>query len=471
MEIYFIRKKQKVFFQRLPPSTPQIRKKYKRSRDCSIVNKRHLINLCINQKTQIMKTIIFCFFSFVATALAAQNWVPLNSGVTQTLNDVFFTSRDTGYVVGNDSVLLRTTNGGNTWTRLPDVANFNPGNLKGIWMYSNGTGYIAPAYQSGIPETNNAGNTWNTSMTSGNPCFPDGIFFASPTNGFLFGQGCFGGAYISHWDGNTWSGGELLDYTFINNAYIQIRGVAYNPATNTAVAVGDRGKIFRSTDNFQTWDTIAMNVTANFTAVDYAGNNTFYISSTEQFGSAYRSTDDGQSFSVDQTFQFTFYYPEFYDIDMLTNGFGVIGGYAQTGASGFLQIRNTTGWGFQYDAVPQIIRAVYVVDSTLAFAVGDNGAIYKYDHPVGIGETQQSTQTLDLFPSIAQSSTSVSLHLPQGEIFQVELVDARGRVCMRYANCAGQYQIDLNEFSPQAGIYFVRAFGERTHVCGKLIIQ
>ncbi|MGL4597033.1 MAG: WD40/YVTN/BNR-like repeat-containing protein [Bacteroidia bacterium] len=419
-----------------------------------------------------MKSIALFCLSLLTTALTAQNWIPLNSGVTQKLNDVFFTSRDTGYVVGNDSVLLRTTNRGNTWTRLNDVDNYSPGNLNGIWMFSNGTGYIAPVYQSGVPQTANSGTSWNTNLNSVNPCFPDGLFFASPNNGFLFGQGCFGGAFISHWDGVNWSGGSLLDYTYLGNGnYIQIRGVAYNPSTNTAVAVGDRGKIFRSTDNFQTWDTIVMNDSADFTAIDYAGNNRFYISSKAQFASAYLSTDDGQSFSIDQTFQFTFFYPEFYDIDMLDNGFGVIGGYAQTGGTGFLQIRNTTGWGFQYEGVPQIISAVYVVDSTLAFAVGDSGAIYRYDHPVGMGEISQATQTLALFPSVVEGNEAVTLDLPEGEIFQVEILDARGRVCMRYANCAGAYKMDLEKFSPQAGVYFVQAIGERTRACGKLVVR
>ncbi len=418
-----------------------------------------------------MKSIALFCLSLLTTAITAQNWIPLNSGVTQKLNDVFFTSRDTGYVVGNDSVLLRTTNGGNTWTRLNDVANYNPGNLNGIWMFGDGTGYIAPLYQSGIPQTANSGISWTSNNNSINPCFPDGLFFASPTNGFLFGQGCFGGAYISHWDGNTWSGGELLDYTFINNTYIQIRGVAYNPATNTAVAVGDRGKIFRSTDNFQTWDTIVVNGTDDFTAVDYAGNNRFYISSKAQFASAYVSTDDGQSFSIDQTFAFTFFYPEFYDIDMLDNGFGVIGGYAQTGGTGFLQIRNATGWGSQYDGVPQIIHAVYAVDSTLAFAVGDSGAIYRYDHPVGIEDVYASTQELNLFPTVVQSNETVTLNLPLGEIFQVEVIDARGRVCMRYGNCAGAYKLDVEKFSPRAGVYVVKAMSERTQACGKLVVR
>jgi len=43
------------------------------------------------------------------------SWDQQNSGVTQRLNDVAFSSATNGYAVGNGGTILKTTNGGGTW--------------------------------------------------------------------------------------------------------------------------------------------------------------------------------------------------------------------------------------------------------------------------------------------------------------------------------------------------------------------
>ncbi|MGL5891144.1 MAG: YCF48-related protein, partial [Bacteroidia bacterium] len=74
-----------------------------------------------------MKQLLFFTALICSISVHAQQWTTLNSGTTQKLSDVFFTSADTGYIVGDDSLLLRTTDRGNTWTQLPAVPNGSPG--------------------------------------------------------------------------------------------------------------------------------------------------------------------------------------------------------------------------------------------------------------------------------------------------------------------------------------------------------
>lgn len=48
------------------------------------------------------------------------NWQVININFQGTLTDIKFVSADTGYAFGNDpNVLLKTTNGGNSWEVLP----------------------------------------------------------------------------------------------------------------------------------------------------------------------------------------------------------------------------------------------------------------------------------------------------------------------------------------------------------------
>lgn len=420
-----------------------------------------------------MKQLLFFTALICSISVHAQQWTTLNSGTTQKLSDVFFTSADTGYIVGNDSLLLRTTDRGNTWTQMPAVPNGAPGNLAAIWMFANNTGFSVGDYQLTVAQTNNSGNSWSTNNSANNPCFPDGLFFNSPTDGFLFGQGCFGGAYLSHWNGTSWQQDQLLDYTLLSNfEYAHITGMAKNPITSRTIAVCNSGKIFGSTNNFQTWDTIPHSDTTDFSAVDYAGGNTFYASATDiNFNNVLISTDNGQTFTTDQTFPFSFYYPEFRDIDMLSNGFGVVGGFGQTNQGGILQVRNTTGWSQQIDAVAQPINAVFVVDSTLAFAVGDSGSIYRYDYLTSVISSPEPAATqLQLYPSGMNSTEQLTINFPASEIFQLDVIDMQGRSCASISNCSGAMQFNVAQLGVNSGMYILRATGSKSVRSSRLII-
>ncbi len=60
-----------------------------------------------------MKTKILYLFLWFVIPIQAQ-WTQQNSGTTENLNDVYCISADTVVVVGNNGIILRTTDGGPT---------------------------------------------------------------------------------------------------------------------------------------------------------------------------------------------------------------------------------------------------------------------------------------------------------------------------------------------------------------------
>ncbi|MEO8233241.1 MAG: YCF48-related protein, partial [Ignavibacteriota bacterium] len=52
------------------------------------------------------------------------NWDKKSSNSTQNLNSVYFLDADTGYAFGNGSTILKTINGGESWTNLNLISNF-----------------------------------------------------------------------------------------------------------------------------------------------------------------------------------------------------------------------------------------------------------------------------------------------------------------------------------------------------------
>ncbi len=54
----------------------------------------------------------------VFRSVGVRLWRQMNSGVTANLNDVYFTSPTDGWAVGDDGVIIRTKDGGMTWTEV-----------------------------------------------------------------------------------------------------------------------------------------------------------------------------------------------------------------------------------------------------------------------------------------------------------------------------------------------------------------
>jgi uncharacterized protein (TIGR03437 family) len=68
------------------------------------------------------------------------SWTALASGVSVNLRDVHFTDADHGWVVGDSGLILSTSDGGRTWT--PETSSVAT-NLNSVFFTANGTGYAA----------------------------------------------------------------------------------------------------------------------------------------------------------------------------------------------------------------------------------------------------------------------------------------------------------------------------------------
>ncbi len=60
------------------------------------------------------KATLFLFFIIQQLAFT-QEWYSVSTPTTKKLNVIDFPTPNVGYIGGNDSLLLKTTNGGRTW--------------------------------------------------------------------------------------------------------------------------------------------------------------------------------------------------------------------------------------------------------------------------------------------------------------------------------------------------------------------
>ena len=96
------------------------------------------------------------FFLISATILSQPQWQQLNSATQSYLYDLHFVSETTGWAVGQEGTILKTSNGGNSWIQQ------NSGtatNLRSVFFLNDQLGWIGG--QNGIIiKTTNGGDHW-----------------------------------------------------------------------------------------------------------------------------------------------------------------------------------------------------------------------------------------------------------------------------------------------------------------------
>jgi len=211
-----------------------------------------------------------------------ESWMQMEVPTRSALTGVYFHDRDRGWVVGHDSVILRTTDGGSTWERVhwaPEEE--NP--LLDVWFSDADNGYAAGAYGSFFV-TSDGGATWNS-----RPLGEDDFHlnhFARSANGRLYLAAEAGMIYRSDDQGETWA---ELPSPYTGSFFGTL------PLDDDALLLfGLQGHLFRSEDAGETWAELETGTTAMLT--DGVRTTDGVILITGLGGVVLVSTDGGQTF-------------------------------------------------------------------------------------------------------------------------------------------------------------------------------
>ncbi|NNL22682.1 MAG: T9SS type A sorting domain-containing protein, partial [Ignavibacteriaceae bacterium] len=104
-----------------------------------------------------------------------------------TFNDIHFINNQEGWVVGNQGVIGRTTDGGANWVTQtnPDTQNRS---LYGVFFLGTDNGW-AVGFNGVILHTTNGGTTWTIEGAGLTTAFLNGVHFTSTSNGYVVGNG------------------------------------------------------------------------------------------------------------------------------------------------------------------------------------------------------------------------------------------------------------------------------------------
>lgn len=191
-----------------------------------------------------------------------ESWLQAPVPVRQLLTAVDFIDDKHGWAVGHDSLILHTTDGGETWAvqyRDPEIDapddegfGFLEKPLMDVWFRNAQTGFAVGAYGLML-RTDDGGQSWeDVSFTVDNE---DGFHYnaigeVSNTGLFLVGE--MGTMYRSTDFGDSW---ETLEETPYDGSWF---GVAGTGQRGGVVAWGLRGNVFRSTDFGTSWQQVEL---------------------------------------------------------------------------------------------------------------------------------------------------------------------------------------------------------------------
>jgi len=403
-----------------------------------------------------MKKIIHILFAIsLFHQFANTQWIQQTSGVGTSLLDIDFINENTGWVCGDDGVVVKTTNGGVNWVQQ-NTGLFK--RLEGIDAVDANTIYSVGWFQTIIKSTN-GGSNWMVIRDG-----PTGVgstffkcFFLNANTGWLLRSS----GYVLR----TTNGGINFDSTFVNNAFP--RDVLFKDA-NTGVICGDGAWIIRSTDGGVSWVQIPLPLLTgapNLYRISFVGNTGWTIGEGSESGLGklvFKTTDFGITWDSIARVPYpnnTLNYSVFFTDQNTGYCGGTFGHIFKSTNGGFNWIQqNVPVDGFRSD--------FNFVNDSIGWVVGGGGFILKTTNGgtyVGISNNQNTVpirHTISkIYPNPFNPETTIQFELAFDDDIRITVYDLLGRETNKVVDSklqAGRYKVKFNGISLSSGIYICR---------------
>lgn len=413
-----------------------------------------------------MKTILTLFISCSAFIGNAQfsTWNEIPSGTDKHLNVIEFASPMVGYIGGNDSLLLKTTDGGFTWNPHPySGVSFASGgeHIVNLKFTNENVGYMMVGPYGLTYKTTDGGSTWSPLTFTGVMCYNHAMYMFSTDNGIFGGSGCFQGEHLEvmtnavltesvvntpSWDASDY----VLDIDFLD--------------ANNGLAVS-KSRFLRTTNGGADWDTIPHGFgQRELTSVEII-NDTLAFAGYVDFSAGYgllESNDGGLTWQEEGNMA-TFFYPDYNDVEQTQNGRVYSVGATSIDSNGILFETFDLSW-WSYYLFDHPLHSIDTYGDTAVFAVGDSGLIVTNLTPPVVSTTDltENLSGLILYPNPTRDA--IGFQFNNGWLstdVTVVIRNTAGQKVMTTATATGL--IDVSNL--QSGLYFLElTVGEQQYV-------
>ncbi|MBK6505305.1 MAG: FG-GAP repeat protein [Ignavibacteria bacterium] len=286
-------------------------------------------------------------------ALAQSGWFTQSSGTSQHLTAVYFVNGNTGWVVGDNGIILKTTNGGRSWFQQDSQA----GNKLGAVQFINAnTGWVA-GYAATMRKTTNGGENW-LPQSIGPAWLPWSFNFVDENYGWIVCE--FG--IILH---TTNGGADWLPQE--SGTSIDLHSVHFAD-NRTGWAVGESGIIIATSNGGSNWTMQTSGTGSILSSVQFADNNTGWIAG--YYATILKTTNCGTNWTAYASGTGC----ALRSVHFVKNSIGWVAGFwgavARTTDGG-------TNWTPQASNTSELLWSIHFSDYKTGWAVGTYGSIIK----------------------------------------------------------------------------------------------
>ena len=368
--------------------------------------------------------------------LEAQSWIVFDLGTTENLNKVYFTNDTTGFITGDNGLLFKTFDGGDTWNTITTNVLHN---LQAISFANEDVGYI-----NGL-KTTDGGTTWVPQVSSD----IYGFMYAYNENRIMAGHGSMfdGTIYESNDGGLSWlphwgfAGLSMFnDCDFVN----QDEGY---------LSSWYAGHLFKTVDGGANWSEIVIDevegnewISDDYRSVAFPSQDFVLVSHEDGL---LKTLDAGDTWSeiIPESMSINFY-PE--SVIVLSNDNYLLVSRGNNPSVASPRIYETSDGGANWTASANTVERIRDVacNSIYCLAVGSNGTVYRKENLINsILETPEKVE-LTIFPNPTKDILYISY--PK-EITEIRIYDEVGQ--LHHHNSNNHEYISMSHLKP--GLYVI----------------
>jgi len=380
------------------------------------------------------------------------------------LNDLYFLNADTGFCIGSNGTLLKTTNGGSNWMHIPSNSTAN---FQSLYFMNSQTGWICgygSAYQ-----TNDGGNTLikldsvfgdtdtsrhliisNIIGAKDNKVILSGFFSDVPQTGNQATH-----CVITTDGGISWQPFNVPD-TFGASGYVQF--------VSPTVLYSAGFFLYKSEDGGISWTQVP-NIMFGFPPLnwrcfkifDTAGNGwaslqyEINFATLNNINDTLSISDPGIRWLVSANFENNTSY------------------FLQSNYPNGFKIFKSTDKGHTLDLISENTHngywRLYFLSDSLGYVCGDSGRILKYNIQQTAVSNVPLTSKINIFPN--PTTNTIYLQYDNLHIRNLQLIDLSGRLITSFS--AESKSLDVSGVA--AGLYFLQIKAKEGEVAEKVEIR
>ncbi len=394
-----------------------------------------------------MKNITAILMCSLLSTTYAQQWNQISSPYTGNLLCIEFFDQNVGYI-GSNTELLKTTDGGNSWTST-QISGFS---INGFSFPTSTVGFYG-LNNNVIRKTTDQGANWTSQNPNASPYGIKALSFVDANNGWAVGSG----GIVRR----TTNGGATWTTQSASVGTSDLRKVHFFNTTN-GICIGDGGKIRRTINGGASWSVVALGASADLLGMYFVDENTGYIVGAS--GTILKTTNAGQNWM----FQTSGTTARLYSVCFKNALEGIAGSAAglilRTTDGGANWVQENIGIFGTQQSMNDIIyhNGRYI-------AVGDAGRIATDQFVVGVVETDPAPSLLTISPNPANDVFTVSLKNAHENGFTLNIYSIAGGLVRSESMSSSEQQFDVG--SLDAGSYLIELRTDKTTAYSKLVVQ